>query len=86
MKYQVIWTRHAEGELAQIWLDAIDRNAIANSARQIDAALARDPLSCGESRAHDKRIFFAGPLVVEFRTSDPDAQVHILSVRKYGKA
>lgn len=86
MKYRVVWTRHAEGELAQIWLDADDRMAVSSAARQIDAALAREPHKCGESRSNNRRIFFAGPLVVEFRISHADAEVRVVSVRQYGKA
>jgi hypothetical protein len=66
MRYQVVWTRRADSELADVWTDSADRNAVSYAARQIDSALARDPLACGESRTAGRRIFFGQPLVVIF--------------------
>jgi plasmid stabilization system protein ParE len=85
MRYQVVWTRRADSELADVWTDSADRNAVSYAARQIDSALARDPLACGESRTAGRRIFFVQPLVVIFRVVEADRTVRVLGVRRYGK-
>jgi hypothetical protein len=40
----------AADELATIWLDSSDRQAVADAANAIDKQLAADPSSAGESR------------------------------------
>jgi hypothetical protein len=85
MNYQVMWTRRAEGELAEIWTNSTRRELITRAARDIDAALARDPTSCGESRSTGRRVFFVRPLMDVFRISEADRLVRVIGVREYGK-
>jgi hypothetical protein len=82
MRFSVRWHRHAESELAEIWLNAQDRKAITNAALKIDAMLADSPLHAGESRmAFEVRIVFSPPLVIEFEVHEADLLVTITHVR-----
>ncbi len=51
MKYSVIWLPSAEDDLATIWTNAPNRDAVSNAARQIDIQLATNPQDAGESRS-----------------------------------
>ncbi len=62
MRYMVLWTPTAERFLAEIWLDATDRNAVTQAAHALDQALRNDAHLCGESREGDLRILFEPPL------------------------
>ncbi len=66
MSYEVFWLASAEQELARLWVSASDRADISAAADEIDASLARDPLSFGESRGGMTRIAFDHPLAVLF--------------------
>jgi len=80
MKYTVLWKPTAEADLARIWTAATDRNAVAAAADRIDALLARDPHSRGESRGGSIRIMVELPLAVHFRVQDADRMVYVLKV------
>jgi plasmid stabilization system protein ParE len=80
MNYTVLWTPLAEQELARLWTNAPDRNAVTAAADVIDDLLGRDPLSQGEARADDTRLLFVPPLTVLFQVSEADRTVHVLRV------
>lgn len=66
MNFTAEWLPSAEQELADLWVNATDRADVAAAADAIDAALARDPLSLGESRGGITRIAVVSPLGVLF--------------------
>ena len=70
MTYTVLWTRNAESKLANLWMAAIDREAVATAANLIDGALQSRAPDCGESRTGDRRILHEPPLAIIFRVSD----------------
>jgi hypothetical protein len=80
MKWTVIYRPDAANELARIWLDAIDRQAIANAANSIDRQLAMAPLVVGESREGNSRILFESPLTVFYDVDEQDRQVTVWAV------
>ena len=80
MKWTVIYRPDAADELATIWVNARDRQAVANAANQIDKRLARDPLSAGESREGNSRIICEGPLAVLFDVVEDDRTVTVWGV------
>jgi hypothetical protein len=47
MRFTVTWHPSAERELAENWLKATDRRAVADAANTIDQLLASDPLNHG---------------------------------------
>ncbi|MEX2120853.1 MAG: hypothetical protein WD847_14775 [Pirellulales bacterium] len=86
MKYTVVWRPVAEAELAELWSTATARDAIAIAADDIDAMLARDPLSCGESRRASTRILVVAPLAALYSVSEDDQLVAVLAVWRWGRA
>jgi mRNA-degrading endonuclease RelE of RelBE toxin-antitoxin system len=82
MIYTVLWRPLAEQQLAQLWLDAADRDATASAADFIDKTLRRDPEEKGESRADNSRVLFVPPLVVLFKVEDEDRIVHVTGVAR----
>jgi hypothetical protein len=66
--------------LADIWIRADDRNAVAQAADALDNALARDPSTQGESRQPGVRVTFAEPLGINFEVNHDDRQVRVLAV------
>ena len=81
MKFTVVWKSAAERQLADIWLEATDRQAITSASEAIESALATRPEELGESRPLDCRLAFVDPLAVTFRVTAADRLVEVLSVR-----
>jgi hypothetical protein len=80
MKYTVVWTPMAESELARIWLDATDRDAITSAAAALDRLLSRDPEFRGEVSFDTVRTLSVPPLGVDFEVIEPDRIVCVLIV------
>ncbi len=83
MKYTVIWRATAEEELADLWLKAEDRNAMAEMADRMDNLLRRDAHELGESRSEGVRILVIPPLGVEFEVQEADRMVYVLSIWRF---
>jgi hypothetical protein len=64
MNCTVSRTDAATQALADIWLNASDRNDIVAAGDRLDQALARDPLGMGESRVGATRFAYESPLAV----------------------
>lgn len=64
----VEWTSTALDRLADIYVEAepSERDAIGRGAERINAQLALDPSSLGESRGPRRRIWFSHPLAVSY--------------------
>jgi hypothetical protein len=80
MKWTVVWRPTAESRLAELWTEAADRDAVARAADQMDARLARDPQTQGESRSETTRLLIIEPLAVLFDISELDRLVAVLKV------
>jgi plasmid stabilization system protein ParE len=80
--FEVLWKRSARGQLADIWVNASNRNAITAAVDSIDRALRSDPDEQGESREDQERVVVVPPLVVDFRVIEEDRRVEILAVRQ----
>jgi plasmid stabilization system protein ParE len=65
----VEWTDYALDQLADIWvtITPAERDVIEQTVDAINARLAVDPSSVGESRADNRRVWFRHPLVVIYR-------------------
>jgi hypothetical protein len=86
VSYAVIWQPTAESMLADIWIHAVDRNAVTVAANQIDVRLANDPFNEGESREEPFRILFESPLVVDYQIVADAKEVRVLLVRTMRRA
>lgn len=80
MKYTVIWTTKARDELAEIWLQALDRADVTFAADRIEKALKRMPNQIGESLFDTVRSYEIDPLAVEYEVIDEDRIVNVLSI------
>lgn len=84
MKFQVLWLKLAEEQLASAWLTAANRDAIAAAADAIDAVLRMHPLDVGESREGRYRIMIEPPLSAIYKVSieDRTVEVSLLAIHK----
>lgn len=80
-RHTVIYRRSAQGDLARIWSDASDREAVAAAAHEIDLALAVDPGAKGHPLGR-QRIYFTTVLGAVFTVSADDRLVTVLKVRR----
>jgi hypothetical protein len=83
MKWTVVWRPPTEDNLADLWVDASDRNAISQAADTIDQILRSDPYAFGESRSGNTRILIIEPLAVVYDVLPDDCLVMVTSVRLY---
>jgi hypothetical protein len=80
MKFTVVWRPEAERALAALWIDASDRQAVADAADAIDTALHTRPLDVGESRVVNIRILTVLPLSVYYDVHEDDRLVAVWEV------
>lgn len=81
IRYTVAWLEGAQDQLAQIWVDAMDQQAIATASDTIDVELAANPENKGVPVAEGLKSFVVPPLRVLFNFSEPDRIVEVASVR-----
>ena len=79
MRYTVTWTPSAQDELADIWINAPDRQAVTAAQHRIDRTLRVDAHTKGQDYDGD-RMLEEWPLVVVFTVSPDDRLVEVISV------
>jgi plasmid stabilization system protein ParE len=77
----VTWVASALDELADIWNEAQDRQAVTEAANRIDRALGQTPDQKGRPRGK-YRIFRDFPVTVLFRVVPEDCRVFVVQVRR----
>jgi hypothetical protein len=80
MKYKVAWTAAALSQLANIWLDAADANAVTAASRQIDLALEDNPLDARFEVVDHVGAAIRAPLGVDFRVNPDIRAVTVTTV------
>lgn len=80
MKYMVVWKPATLDDLAALWNEAADRNAIASAADTIDALLRTRPHTFGQVRSGNLREAVVPPLGIDFQIVDDDRLVYVLAV------
>ncbi|HUY35266.1 MAG TPA: hypothetical protein VMV69_21150 [Pirellulales bacterium] len=83
MRFEVVWLPGAEGELTELWLNATDRDRVAQAAQRIDERLERNANIEGESRPDGRRVLFATPLGVIFRVWPDQRRVFVNHVWRF---
>jgi hypothetical protein len=83
MKHTVVWLPSAEADLAGVWLEAPDRQAVADAADDVDRRLRYLPEQQGESRPEGRRMLIVPPLAVIYRVSPADCLVRVLGVWRF---
>jgi hypothetical protein len=84
MNFTVTYKPSAEQDLADLWLNALDRQAVTDAANHIDSRLKRDPANQGESRGGQSRIVIEPPLAAIFEVNEADRIVEVLKVSWFG--
>jgi len=79
MKFNVVWTPTAEEDLARVWTEARDRDAVTSAAHTIDRLLSQDPDSIGKICFDTVRSFSAAPLGVDYEVVEADRIVFVLA-------
>jgi hypothetical protein len=80
-RYTVTWLKGTQNHLAQIWVDAADKQAVQQAGDAIDADLAFDAERKGIPVAEGLRSLYVPPLHVLFTVREPDRLVEVVSVR-----
>jgi hypothetical protein len=83
MNYAVEWLPSVLVDLADLWTNGPDRAAITAAANDVDARLARDPLSQGEGREGATRILFVEPLAVLFEVDTSRRRVTVFDIWRW---
>jgi hypothetical protein len=83
MKWTVTYRPSADEQLAELWLNATDRQAISSASNAIARQLASDPLIAGESREDNLRILIEPPIAVIYDVSELDRLVSVWSVTEW---
>jgi hypothetical protein len=79
VKYTVIWLPDAQDQLAELWMNATDRQTVSDAANQADHVLAEDPETKGVEFYGD-RYLTVPPLRVVFRVKPDDMLVEVTMV------
>ena len=79
MRYTVIWLPDALKELARIWMQAPDQQAVADAANRIDSLLRTAPDRWGQPYDGDW-ILEVPPLTVVYEIDPGDCKVTIIQV------
>jgi hypothetical protein len=80
-RFTVTWDLTAQDQLAQIWLEADDRQRVTPAADCIDGELAEDPEAKGSVLAEGLRVLYVPPLHVCYTVSELDCLVEVVSIR-----
>ncbi len=83
MRWTVVWIPSTENDLANLWISAPDKAALAAAANIIDQELAKRPLDVGEARGGNSRILIEPPLAVEYDVLKEDCQVRVWHVWRW---
>jgi len=78
--YTVVWLREAEDQLAEIWLDAQNRQAVTSAQARIDAALASEPARKGMELSEGLRRLIDPPLKAYFEVDEGSHRVQVTAV------
>jgi plasmid stabilization system protein ParE len=78
--YTVRWKQSALDRLAELWLDAADRDAVNAAVLEIDRSLASNPNEAGESRSENVRVIFCQPIGCFFFIDESRDVVEVLRV------
>jgi plasmid stabilization system protein ParE len=85
--FTLSWSNKALDDLADIYVAAepTERVRIAAGVDALNARLRSDPLDEGESRSGGTRVTFPALLTVIFHVSEPQREVRVTRVRRYGR-
>ena len=82
IRYTVVWQKQTEADLANIWNEGVDRNAIAEAANRIDSELAVDAHMKGTLVSERSRELCVDPLHIMFRVDQMDRRVDVYRISR----
>ncbi|MGD9634004.1 MAG: hypothetical protein AB7G28_23250 [Pirellulales bacterium] len=80
MRFTVLWREEVQDDLAQLWLDASNRQRLTVAADSIDAELMHDAHLKGLDIGEDRRVLRCPPLVAHFRIDVDDRKVLVEAI------
>lgn len=80
-RYTVLWHNEATNELAEIWVESLDRNALTYATNAIDRQLATAPSSKGSQLSEGLRVLAEPPLQILFLVREDDRIVEVLRLK-----
>jgi hypothetical protein len=75
--FTVVWQRPAQEELAELWINAVDRAAVTAVVELIDLRLAESPTEWGKEFPEGLRSLIVAPLKVFFYITEQDRLVTV---------
>ena len=81
-RFAVVWWDDALHDLARLWMDSSDRDAINAATMSIDTELSRSPSSKGCEVSEGLRRVDVAPLRAYFVINHDDRRVEIMGVRR----
>ena len=82
IRFTVAWHTEARDELAEIWVDARDRNAVSAAVQEIDRQLTSDANTKGTELSEGLRALSAPPIRILFAVRVDDRIVEVLRVKR----
>lgn len=80
MNYTVVWLDSAQNHLANLWVAAPDKSALATASDAVDARLGQNPYANSRPRPVGDWIMYVAPLGVAYTVSEADRMVTVLGV------
>jgi hypothetical protein len=80
IRYTVVWHDDALNQLADIWMNASNRQSVTSAASTIDRQLADDASTKGTAVEGDLRLTHVPPLRVLFAVIEADRLVRIVDI------
>ncbi len=80
MKYTVVTTSTADDQLARLWMQAPDRQAVSDAFNRIESLLKHDAHLQGRRHPNGWRVLTESPIVISFEVSEDDRLARVLSV------
>jgi hypothetical protein len=85
MSYTVTFTPDARDALAEMWMNAADKEDLARAADEMERQLASDPFAVGESRVVDIRIVIVPPLAAYYDARKADRLVKVWRIWRWDR-
>jgi mRNA-degrading endonuclease RelE of RelBE toxin-antitoxin system len=80
-RYTVVWSQEAQDQLADLWLDSPNRQAVTRASDAVDRMLAGDPVAQSFDVREGLRGLRVPPLRVIFLVREADRIVDVVRVR-----
>lgn len=81
-RFTVTWHPDEENRLAEIWMQAGDRSAVAAAADRVDRELNPDGDQKGTPLVDDVRLLVVSPLAVIYQVLEEDRQLKVLQIMR----